>query len=207
MKKTVSFKKDIPFKSNIADIISIALDHDLKLEGRVIKGNLIVSGSYKMNDVSINTEDFKYNIPANIEMSDKYILDNLNIMIEDFYYEIIDNKFLSVDIEIGLDNLEEKKIEPKEEKLEVKPDETEERAEEPINRNIPNEVKELFMNFDDHEETYATYQICIIKEGDTIEEILTKYGIDREVLDRYNDLTEINIGDKLIIPAIFNENN
>ena len=104
MKKTVPLKKDLTFKNNISEIVSIALDHELNLEDRTIKGNLVISGSYSTNDE--NTLDFKYNIPVNIEMSDRYKLDNITIDIDDFYYEINDNKLI-VSIEIGLDNLEE----------------------------------------------------------------------------------------------------
>ena len=107
MKKTVPLKKELNFKNHLAEIVSIALDHELNLEDRVIKGNLIVSGSYKINDTSVNTEEFKFNIPVNIEMSDRYNLENMTIDIDDFYYEIINNNILSVAIEIGLDNLEE----------------------------------------------------------------------------------------------------
>ena len=107
MKKTVPLKKELNFKSNLAQIVSIALDQEFKLEGSTVKGNLTISGSYKMNDVSVNTEPFSFNIPVNIELSDRYILDNLSIDIDDFYYEIIDNNILSVNIEIGLDKLEE----------------------------------------------------------------------------------------------------
>ena len=204
MKKVVPLKKDIEFKSNLAEIISISLDHELKLESRVIRGNLIIGGSYKMNDVSINTEEFKYNIPVNIEMSDKYILDNLVISIDDFYYEIIDNKILSVNIEIGLDNLDEV-IEPVEFNEEPILDMVEE-TEVPDERNITSEVKTLFNNFDESTETYSTYQICIVKEGDSLESIMIKYGITKEIIEEYNDVTEIKIGDKLIIPSIHEAN-
>ena len=83
MKKTVPLRKELTFKSNLAQIVSIALDQDFQLEDRTVKGNLLISGSYKMNDVSVNTEPFSYNIPVNIELSDRYILDNLSIDIDD----------------------------------------------------------------------------------------------------------------------------
>lgn len=217
MRKTVSFKKDIPFKNNVAEIISIALDHDLKLEERTIKGNLIISGSYKMNDVSINTEEFKYNVPVNIELNNKYVLDNLKIDINNFYYELVDNKVLTVEIEVLLDNLEEREEKQiiKEEKLALKSENVEtveERQEENKeskgeNRATINEVKSLFDSFDDSQETYATYQICIVREGDNIDNILIKYGISKELLEQYNDINDVKIGDKLIIPALTNENN
>ena len=190
MKKTVPLKKELNFKSNLAQIVSIALDQEFKLEGSTVKGNLTISGSYKMNDVSVNTEPFSFNIPVNIELSDRYILDNLSIDIDDFYYEIIDNNILSVNIEIGLDKLEEQEIkeeiinpikyeeeiiqkvdnmneELKQEKLECKED-----------RMDVKEVKTLFDSLDETD-TYSTYKVCIVKESDTIESIITSYVINR----------------------------
>ena len=109
MKKVIPFKKEIKFKTNVFEIVSISLDHELKLEDKTVVGSLIISGSYKINDISVNVEEFKFNIPVNIEMSDKYVLDNINIDIEDFYYEVINNNILSVDIEVSIDNIEEVK--------------------------------------------------------------------------------------------------
>jgi len=209
MKKTVPLKKDLPFKSNLAQIVSIALDQDFKLEEKTVTGNLIISGSYKMNDVSVNTEEFSYNIPVNIELSDKYILDDLVIDIDDFYYEIIDNNILSVNVEIGLDKLEEKeevinpiKYEPEviEQVVSMDNNDNQERLD-------VKEVKTLFDSLDENNDTYSTYKVCIVKENDSIESIIMNYGINKELLEQYNDLSDIKIGDKLIIPSIFNETN
>lgn len=206
MKKTVPLNKELSFKSNLAQIISIALDHDFKLEERTVKGNLIISGSYKMNDVSVNTEEFNFEIPVNIELSDKYILDNLSVSVDDFYYEIVNNNVLLVNIEIGLDNLEEKeevinpiKYEPEIIKEVVKMDNNE--------RMDIKEVKTLFDSLDETSETYSMYKVYIVKENDNIESIVLNYGITSEMLGEYNDLSDIKIGDKLIIPAVFNETN
>ena len=217
MKKTVPLKKDLAFKTNISEIISIALDHELNLSDRTIKGNLIISGSYKINDTSVNTQEFKYNIPVNIEMSERYILDNMTIDINDFYYEIVNNNLLSVNIEIGLDNLEEEDILPPFKYQEEEPqklivpieDNTEPKniaKEDEMSRLDTEDVKSLFTSFDESTETYSTYKVCIIKENDTIESILLKYNITREVLEQYNDVSDIKIGDKLIIPAIYETN-
>lgn len=219
MKKTIPLKKELTFKSNLAEITSIALDHDLNLENDVIKGNLVISGSYKMNDVSVNTEEFKYTIPVNIEMSNRYVLNDMTIDIDDFYYEIVDNNILSVSIEIGLDHLKEVEdiippikyekeiIEPvinETIKLEERKIEEKEVVEQNSRMNTE-DVKSLFDSFDDSNETYATYNVCIIKESDTVESVLLKYGITRELLEQYNDLSDIKIGDKLIIPSLLNE--
>lgn len=199
MKKTVPLKKDLTFKNNISEIVSIALDHELNLEDRIIKGNLVISGSYSTNDE--NTLDFKYNIPVNIEMSDRYKLDNITIDIDDFYYEINDNKLI-VSIEIGLDNLEEvlPPFKYEEEKIEKV------FKEEDMPRVDTDDVKNIFDNFDDSSETYSTYKVCIVKENDNIESIILKYNITKELLEQYNDISDIKIGDKLIIPSLYETN-
>ncbi len=205
MKKTVPLKKDLNFKNNLSEIISIALDHNLKLEDRVIKGDLVVSGSYKINDTSVNTEEFKFTIPVNIEMSDRYNLDNMSIDIDDFYYEIVNNNILSVSIEIGLDNLEETLPPFKYEKEKVEAVVKEDKKEE-MSRIDTEDVKNLFDSFDDSNETYSTYRVCIVKENDTVESIILKYNISKEVLEEYNDISDIKIGDKLIIPSLYETN-
>lgn len=53
----------------------------------------------------------------------------------------------------------------------------------------------------DSEDKYVTYNVCIIRDGDTIETILERYKIDKELLEKYNDITELKKGDKLLIPS------
>ena len=48
---------------------------------------------------------------------------------------------------------------------------------------------------------YLTYKIYIVKENDTIESIISKYSVSKELLDSYNDLSDIKLGDKIIIPT------
>lgn len=63
-------------------------------------------------------------------------------------------------------------------------------------------INSLFDNLDSSTETYKTYRVCIIRTGDTIESVLQKYSISKEELEKYNNLSDIKIGDKLIIPSI-----
>lgn len=63
-------------------------------------------------------------------------------------------------------------------------------------------INSLFDNLDSSSETYKTYKICIIRNGDTIEGVMQKYSITKEELEKYNNLSEVKIGDKLIIPSI-----
>lgn len=66
-------------------------------------------------------------------------------------------------------------------------------------------INSLFDNLDSSTETYKTYKVCIIRTGDTLESVMQKYSISKEELEKYNNLSEIKIGDKLIIPSISDE--
>lgn len=52
---------------------------------------------------------------------------------------------------------------------------------------------------------YVTYKVYLAKESDSYDSISSRYGVDINELLKYNDNSDINIGDKIIIPYIFNE--
>ena len=54
--------------------------------------------------------------------------------------------------------------------------------------------------FDNSNNKFITYKVCIIREGDSIESIIDKYNTSLESLKKYNVINELNIGDKIIIP-------
>ena len=219
MKKIVPFKKDITFDSNIAEISSISLEHTLKLkEENLVSGEFIISGTYKMTEASLNVDSFEYKLPFDISIDKKYNTKNIDVDINDFYYEVINNEILSISIEVVLDGLEEKseeeeeirmteeKIETLEDREEVEKEEdtktvsTVEENSEEVNREEDNTVKSIFEGLDENER-YAVYKVHIVTENDTTESIITEYGINREDLEAYNDLSDLKIGDKLIIPS------
>lgn len=51
------------------------------------------------------------------------------------------------------------------------------------------------------DETYVTYYVYIMRESDTIEGILDKYKVTKEDLNFYNDIDNIKVGSKIIIPC------
>ena len=53
----------------------------------------------------------------------------------------------------------------------------------------------------DTKETYATYKVYIVRENDSLETILEKYDTTRDALSMYNDLSELKVGDKIMIPS------
>ncbi len=57
----------------------------------------------------------------------------------------------------------------------------------------------IFENID-NSDTYVTYHVYIVKENDTLDTILSKYGVLKEDVLLYNNLEDIKPGAKLIIP-------
>jgi len=230
LKKIIPFKKEIVFKTNLSEITSISLEHTLQVDkNNMVIGEFIVSGEYKMVDTSVNVEAFSFNIPFKVSIDEKYIIDKVIVDIYDFYYEIINNNVLALNIEVIVDRLREKplideiiengleevekvkdeiELEEKEKEIEVieeeeeirKEAETNELEEREINENDVEITKSLFDNFDSRSETYMTYKVYIVREGDTLDVLIQNYGVTKEELEKYNNLNELNIGDRLIIP-------
>lgn len=69
------------------------------------------------------------------------------------------------------------------------------------NSTTDNSVSSIFSAFKDTDETFSTYCIYIIREGDNLETVINKYKTTRDVLAEYNDLSDIRIGTKIIIPS------
>ncbi len=51
------------------------------------------------------------------------------------------------------------------------------------------------------DETYGTLLVYIVRENETVNSIITKYNTTIEELEKYNDLKDLSIGTKLIIPV------
>lgn len=213
MKKLIPFQKDLNFDNKINEISSISLEHTLKLnEGNQISGEFIISGTYKLTEASINVDPFEYILPFSISIDKKYETKNINVDINDFYYELVNNQILSINIEVVIDNLEEKEeIFVTKEKT-VIPNEPEDIREETPNEENQEEIetvsktenentettKSIFENLDENER-YAVYKVHVVTENDTVESILQKYQITKEELEAYNDLNDVQMGSKLII--------
>ena len=74
MKKIIPFKKEIIFKTNLAEITSISLEHSLKKQGdHLIAGSFSLNGEYKITDTSTNTEVFSYDLPFDIHIDDGFL--------------------------------------------------------------------------------------------------------------------------------------
>lgn len=111
-----------------------------------------------------------------------------------------DNKELLTDIEVEesqkvIDNIinTDKKEEP------VIKNDTQEEIKTTTDTKVMNSIFSAFANT---EETYTTYSVYLLRENDSIENIIENYGVTREELSYYNDLDNLNVGSKIIIPTV-----
>ena len=230
MKQIIPFKKDLPFKTKVSEITSISLEREIKVEEGIVTGVFHITGDYKMNEGSINRETFSFDLPFDITIDPRYDISTLTSDIEDFYYDIENEDTLKVNIDLFVEaeytkedaeTIDDRCIK---EELQVDTFKEEETNPVPVTYEEPEPItiekdfidkvldkredsmpstlditKDLFSNLDDTE-TYTTYYVYIVKEEDTIDKILIKYGITKEELELYNDIAEIKPGDKVIIP-------
>ena len=64
---------------------------------------------------------------------------------------------------------------------------------------MPSWNTSIFNNLNESD-TYSTYKVYIFRENDTIDGVLQKYSITKETLSLYNNIEDIKVGTKLIIP-------
>lgn len=220
MKKIVPFTKELVFKNGISEITSIALDNTLKLDKNLVTGEFIISGTYKMIGGDLE-EEFKYNIPSFVTIDTKYDTTNCQVSIDDFSYEIINEEKLRVNISLMLDDLDIKEDEIEEIKVDNRVDKEYLMLDNNINDNIDvissknendtniNNInvnntkkieKELFTPDDTLE--YSIYRVYTMKDDDILEYIYEKYNVNKEILAMYNDLDNLKVGSKIIIPSV-----
>ena len=59
---------------------------------------------------------------------------------------------------------------------------------------------EILNNISDDKE-YSIYRVYTVKENDTLDIIYDKFNVTKEILMDYNDLDNISVGSKIIIPS------
>ena len=204
MKQIIPLKKDIIFKSKIGDITNINLEKDYKIKDDLLEGFINVFGTYKMTEASVLEEEFNYKVPFGVSLSNGLKKDTIKIEIDDFNYSF-NKDVLSIDV-LLLFECDDYNGEVE------KQEDIEEIEEEPIINQTPPQIEEennvidenitnITNNFN-NEENYYTYKVYIVREGDTIENICNKYNVSESDLKEYNDISNIKVSDKIVIPYI-----
>lgn len=233
MSEAFVVERDFLFKDSIFEITSISVEHDEDINGSNLEGDFIISGDYRLHEISINKEDFSFKLPFTHEIRSNVNLDTVNLEITDFTYELNNNDELHVHIEYivsgeqsliefadendlhdFLNNTEAEVINLTEEEPRFK----EVTKEEPLN--IPVEEKEAPLVKEDKQteintnniissinadDTYIKYHVHTVMQSDTLEGILDKYKITLTELKKYNTFEALEVNMKLVIPE--NEEN
>ena len=175
----IPFTKDIKFKTNICEILSISLEHEYTVNDSEILGNFIVSGDYKSHEVSINKEHFEHVLPFSVNIATRIDRESVDFSIEDFTYEIIDKDTLKVNIEYSINATEIKEDEPIFERVEEEEVPFEEMLDE-IDDAITNERKDNVIDAESKEEVA---EIPVVEVEEEVQE-------DGEKRDTENEITE-----------------
>ena len=215
MREIIPLKKDIVFKTLIGKITSIDINHDYKVKDDLIEGNVILSGSYKMTEASVIEEDFYYKIPFGVALSKRIKKDTIKIGIDDFNYDF-DKDIMSINVDLELSCEEENEEKDEEEYVEEKvednliddyfKEEVDEKApsikEEKTDIDIEQNITNITNNIINNDSKYYTYKVYIVREGDNVETICSKYNVTINDLKDYNNIDDIKVGDKIIIPQL-----
>ena len=224
MKKNIKLEKELLFKNNIKEITSISLDSDYKVLGNELVGNFLVNGEYKIHEVSINKEKFEFKRPFKVELDNDIDEETIKLEINNFEYDYKkDELLINIEYEVIGDKKEIIVFEDKEaldeflmnRNVEVISDnnEIEEILNDKVERDFLNtevvssdiredtiKPEEVINSLDKPKDNFITYQIYKIKENDTLESIVLKHKTTVDELKEYNDLSNLNINDKIIIP-------
>lgn len=213
MKIILPFKKDVLLKDNVYEITSISLENQLSINEYLVQGTLYVTGEYRVSDASNTVLPFNLELPVSISLDDNYDTSSAKCDIDDFYYEIIDNQKISISVDISVDRLKQREISDNKRNINVIEDrciDIDDDIDDKVveNSKVDNDKKEVKENsinslFDklDNNENYKSYLIYIIRENDTLDNILEKYNVDIDIIKEYNDISDIKVGDKIIIPS------
>lgn len=179
-----------------------------------------INENVKKESIDLTIKDFTYEI-ENSDILKTNISLLLNYEVEEEREEEIIEK---TDEEEVMDIIEE--VENEEEKV-TEEDDREEKDDDEEENNIIEELdikrdKEIIAKIDKESDKleekeidevvssvkekndYVTYKVYMAKEEDSFESISIKYDIDESLLRSYNK-EEINAGDKIIIPFVFND--
>lgn len=233
MSEAFVVERDFLFKDSIFEITSISVEHDEDINGSNLEGDFIISGDYRLHEISINKEDFSFKLPFTHEIRSNVNLDTVNLEITDFTYELNNNDELHVHIEYIVSG-EQSLIEFADEKdldeflnktdaevvdltedeprfKEVSKEEilnipAEDSKKEEIKEDKPSEIStNNIIGSINADETYVKYHVHTVMQNDTLEGILDKYKITLTELKKYNTFEALEINMKLVIPE--NEEN
>ena len=153
----------------------------------------------------IDNTDLRVNIDFNILASKKEIIEEPESIFEDASELFSDNDeeretIESENVNSLEDILNEEKVEINEDILAQEVD-TDLRDQVAVQSTIKEVSEDTIINsIKNTDDEYTTYHIHMVSDGETVETICTMYNSNLNILGEYNELGELNAGDKVIIP-------
>lgn len=168
--------------------------------------------------VVVDITDFKYEQIDNdvLRIDIDFSIEGECLEVEEELERIDEIEILDEDIDKEIDEIlnitnDEEIFEEIEEQENIRLEEDEEEREDTMNEIIlPNgnvvveEVKETIVK-EEIKEEYVTYHVHVVGSTDSIESIIKLYNTNLDVLNEYNDIKELKVGDKVLIPEYLDE--
>lgn len=183
--------------------------NDISINEEVFEENIpfdiTLDSKYDASKVTIDIDDFYYEI-----INDEFLRVHIDVLVDNLVYE--------------KEKIEKPAEVKKEERQSIMPNKEERNdglmndnvitsnknedtliREEDAKKEAPKEresdiTSKIETGLFDKEEKYITYKVHIVRDTETIDEITTKYNVSKEELEKYNDLNNIVLGAKIIIP-------
>lgn len=188
------------YKLTEASMIEEPFSYELPTE-------IILTERLDTDSSKIEIDDFYYEIE-----NDYNLICYIDIRVEGV--EVVDIEEQTITNEIETNPIELQELDLKIETIDIQSTDNDIREcdgelqnikEEENNEEIMIDTKEttvtsIFENINESEETYSTYSVYILREEETIQSLISKYKTTKEELEKYNDLTNLTIGTKIIIP-------
>lgn len=212
---SISLEHDLKFidENNIEGMLILNGTYKLTEASRIeepfsyeLPAEIFLGEKLDVNSSKIEIEDFYYEIE-----NDYNLICNIDIKVEGVEIVEIEEKDPLNDLEtdpielqelnLKVDNIEIPKIENQTRECDgeiIEQQQEEKKEENMIEKD--KKVTTIFENINDSEETYSTYSVYILREEETLTSIVAKYKTTKEEIEKYNDITNLTIGSKLIIP-------
>ena len=176
---------------------------------------IAIDSKYDTSKCSINIDDFYYEI-----INEQSIRVKIDLMLDDLYYKEEKEEKTELVLEDNRNNYEDELKEEYDFKEEVFNNKILNNQDvfnaDVLNNNSSNineagnvkevnngnnNINDLFKETSDDME-YSIYRVYTVMENDTLEYIMDKYQVDRETLAAFNNLDNLQMGMKLIIPSV-----
>ena len=206
MNLIIPFEKKVKFDTPISEICSISLEHEITKNDGEILGNFLITGTYKEHELSINKTDFNFTLPFSVELTTRVDLSSLDMSIDNFTYDLNGSDLdIKIDYVIEAQDLKEEpvfeRVEQDIEPITLIEEEKEKIIDEKNEIKEEREIKsETIINSVKAEDDYISYHIHIVSNGESLESIALKYHITKEEIETINNITTIEVNDKLLIP-------